>query len=156
MNNLLNKLNGVKIDSLFEAAANSNGIYSLTKGWLKEPVRDKIPDNIDLEPELTEWKEKANKCKTIEDIDDYIDNLYKLRQEGLLKGGEYSKENLIFKEIRNLGILQTLKDQKTELENKEMSLEESKSFEGYTDQEINTLSKLGFTANYNLDKEITS
>ena len=123
MENLFEALS--ELQSLNEAPANSNGIYSLTKGWLKEPVRDKIPDNIDLEPELTEWKEKANKCKTIEDIDDYIDNLYKLRQEGLLKDGEYSKENLIFKEIRNLGILQTLKDQKTELENKEMSLEEN-------------------------------
>jgi mRNA-degrading endonuclease toxin of MazEF toxin-antitoxin module len=47
-------LSDVFNESLSEAAANSNGIYSLTKGWLKEPVRNKIPDNINLEPELTE------------------------------------------------------------------------------------------------------
>ena len=32
----------------------SNGVYSLYNGWLKEPVRDEIPDDMMLEPELSE------------------------------------------------------------------------------------------------------
>lgn len=108
-------------ESLTEAA-NSNGVYSLINGWIKRPVKDNIPDEINLEPALTDWIERSKECDTIEEIDDYIDELYILRQEGLLNGGEYSAPNLIFKEIRSRGILQDLRDKKVELENDEMSL----------------------------------
>lgn len=110
-------------EDLNESTANSNGVYSLYNGWLKEPVRDEIPDDMMLEPELSEWRKRAEDLATIEDIDAYIDDLYKLRQESILKDGEYGRENQIFKAIRNEGILQALKDKKVELENKEMSLE---------------------------------
>lgn len=60
---------------------------------------------------------------TVNDVDNYIDDLYKLRQNSILTDGEYGKGNLIFKELRNLGILQKLKDLKVKLENQEMSLE---------------------------------
>ena len=39
---------------LNESTAKSNGIYSLKNGWLKVPVKDDIPDNIDLQPELSD------------------------------------------------------------------------------------------------------
>lgn len=103
-------------------AANSNGIYSLYNGWLKEPIRDNIPDEVNLEPELSEWLNKANSCNSLEEIDNFIDDIYKLRQESILTEGEYGKGNLIFKYLRNEGILQNLKDKKIELENQEMSL----------------------------------
>ena len=57
-----------------------------------------------------------------DEIDDFIDNIYILRQSSILQGGEYSEGNLIFKELRNNGILQELKDKKVELQNQEMSL----------------------------------
>lgn len=41
-----------------------------------------------------------------------------------MNDGEYGKGNLIFKEIRNEGILQELKDKKVNLENNEMSIKE--------------------------------
>ena len=41
-------------EDLKESTANSNGVYSLYNGWLKEPVRDEIPDDMMLEPELSE------------------------------------------------------------------------------------------------------
>ena len=107
---------------LNESTANSNGIYSLKTGWLKEPVRDDIPDDVNLEPELSELLNKANSCNSLEEIDNFIDDLYKLRQESILSEGEYGKGNLIFKHLRNEGILQNLKDKKIELENEEMSL----------------------------------
>ena len=59
----------------------------------------------------------------INEIDNLIDDLYKLRQSGLLENGEYSLKNLAFKEFRNLGYLQELKDMKVKEQNKEMSLE---------------------------------
>ena len=102
----------------------SNGVYSLYNGWLKEPIKDDIPD-VDLEPELSEWREKAEeagKTDSIDEISKFIDDIYILRQDSILKDGEYGKGNLIFKQLRNEGILQGLKDHKVELENKEMSL----------------------------------
>ena len=109
--------------SLTESTANSNGIYSLKNGWLKVPVKDDIPDDVDLEPELSEFRQRANECDSIEAIDSFMDDIYKLRQESILTDGEYGKGNLVFKSLRNEGILQQLKDKKVELENKEMSLE---------------------------------
>lgn len=110
-------------ESLNESTANSNGVYSLFNGWLKEPVRDAIPDELDLEPELSEWLKRSNECQTIEDIDNFMDDIYKVRQESILSEGEYGRGNQIFKELRNRGILNDLKEKKVELENKEMSLE---------------------------------
>lgn len=114
------------MDNLKESTANSNGVYSLYNGWLKEPVRDDIPD-VELEPELSDWVEKSEQCDTIKKIDNFIDDAYKLRQESILKDGEYGKGNLIFKELRNRGILQELKDKKVNMENAEMSIEEDKT-----------------------------
>jgi len=105
-----------------ESTANSNGIYSLKNGWLKVPIKDDVPE-VDLEPELSEWLNAAEDLGSIEAIDDFMDDIYQLRQESILVDGEYGKGNLIFKELRNRGILQSLKDKKVELENKEMSLE---------------------------------
>ena len=102
--------------------AKSNGVYSLTDGWLKEPEHEIIPDNIDVSDEVEEFEDKASKCKTIEDIDDFLLQVYELRQKGLLEDGEYSKGNLTFKELRNHGILDELKQFKIDLINDELSL----------------------------------
>lgn len=119
---------------LTESSANSNGVYSIMQNkWLKVPVRDNIPDNVELEPELSEWKERASKCSTIDEINSFIDDIYKLRQGSILEEGEYGKGNLIFKEIRNAGTLQELKDKKIELENDEMSLSEAYDYKTYED-----------------------
>ena len=123
-------------ESLNEGAANSNGIYSLKKGWLKQPERDDIPDTVELEPELSEWQEKATQCNTVEEIDTFINDLYKLRQESLLTEGEYGKGNLIFKELRNNNTLQNLREKKIELENDEMSLKEELTEEQRVKQQM--------------------
>ena len=109
-------------ESLILDEAISNGVYSLYNGWIKEPVKDDIPEPVDISAEVSEYTEKANQCQTIDEIDDFIDNIYILRQSSILQGGEYSEGNLIFKELRNNGILQELKDKKVELQNQEMSL----------------------------------
>ena len=53
----------------------------------------------------------------------FIDDIYKLRQESIAEDGEYGIGNLVFKEIRNRGILDKLKDKLRELTSKELSLE---------------------------------
>ena len=116
----------VEIESLTEGLilteAVSNGVYSLYNGWIKYPEKDDIPEPTDISSEVDDYTTKADMCQTIEEIDDFIDDIYILRQTSILQDGEYGKGNLIFKELRNNGVLQTLKDKKVELQNKEMSL----------------------------------
>ena len=60
---------------------------------------------------------------SIDEIDKYINDLYELRKYGLATGGEYSLGNLIFKEARNKGYLDNLKELKNQLIGKALSLE---------------------------------
>lgn len=106
----------------------SSGIYSLNKGWLKNPIKNNIPkinqDKIELE--VIKWKNKIEKLienPMIEDIEKIIDALYEIRIESINSEGEFGEGNLIFKEIRRKGLLDKLKEIKIELESKELSLE---------------------------------
>ena len=58
-----------------------------------------------------------------EDVQDFIDKLYLLRKEGLATDGEFSDGNLIFKQFRNDGYLQSLKDRVLSMKSRELSLE---------------------------------
>lgn len=60
---------------------------------------------------------------TSEDINDFIEDIYDLRKDSMEKEGEYGLGNLVFKEMRNLGYLDYLKELKNELKSEELSLE---------------------------------
>lgn len=55
-------------------------------------------------------------------IDNFIDELYIMRQASIQKDGEYGMGNLIFKELRNRGYLYNLKKLKVKEAEKELSL----------------------------------
>ena len=61
---------------------------------------------------------------TSQDIETLINDIYEQRKQGLTEG-EYSIGNLIFKELRNVGLLDELKELKNEVTGKELSLKES-------------------------------
>jgi predicted nucleotidyltransferase len=114
----------------------SNGVYSVKKNkWIKKPVHEAIPDydTKALDKLVTEWEKKCkdlfddikadkleNENKVVKMLEDIYD---KLRKKGVAKG-EYSTENLAFKELRNKGYLDKLKDYRNELTSKRLSLEE--------------------------------
>jgi hypothetical protein len=50
-----------------------------------------------------------------------------MRQAGLERAGEWSVENLVFKILRNLGIIDQLTEKIRELEDQELSLEQAQS-----------------------------
>lgn len=106
--------------------AHSNGIYSLEKGWIKEPVKDELK-NVELDKaELNKWKKRylsVLKEKDAKKIKKFIAELYKLRKDSIAADGEYSQGNLVFKEMRNLGYISKLKDLLDEIESEELSLE---------------------------------
>ncbi len=59
-------------------------------------------------------------------ISKYKDKLKKYRTCGLESGGEYSDENLVFKILRRNNYIQKLFDFEVEMEDKELSLNESR------------------------------
>lgn len=60
---------------------------------------------------------------TSKEVEDFITKIYNLRKIGIARGGEFDISNLVFKEFRNLGYLDRLKDLRKELKGKELSLE---------------------------------
>jgi hypothetical protein len=115
----------------------SNGVYSIKQDkWINEPKQVEIPDlDTDrFESQFKMWEDKYLELIAdyedgiLEDeteVIDYIDEIYKVRKTGLSKEGEYGIPNLIFKEVRNKGYLDNLKELKNKLISKRLSLEES-------------------------------
>lgn len=114
----------------------SNGVYSVKKNkWIKKPVAEDIPeyDKKALKELVDKWETKckelikdikADKHEDEKKVVKLLEEIYeKLRKKGISKG-EYSIENLTFKELRNKGYLDQLKDYRNELTSKRLSLEE--------------------------------
>ena len=135
---------GIPVEIYIETTPDSlksNGVYSvLTNNWLKKPVQTQIP-KIDLNTfnkAFNIWETEYNNIikdlnldenygepienEKLDKITDLINSLYELRKVGLDSAGEYSIQNLIFKEFRNKGYLDTLKDLKNKILDNELSL----------------------------------
>lgn len=105
----------------------SNGIYSLyADNWIKFPKKLTDIPQVDVSDEVAVWKNKANKAissKNSDMIEKTIDDLYMIRKNSLDIEGEYGKGNQLFKELRNIGVLDDLKDNYKSCRSKELSLE---------------------------------
>lgn len=107
----------------------SNGVYSVLRNeWIREPepVKYEVPD---YSKEADEAKKKVNEILKSGDpqlIEDTINGIYMSRKLGLSTDGEMSINNLVFKELRNLGLLDGLRNKYYELKSNELSLESLK------------------------------
>jgi hypothetical protein len=141
----------------------SNGIYSLNTGWIKEPVKEDIPelDEERFNAEFTKWEDRyfdlikgeridinskpiqdiseSIESDKIQEIDDFVEDLYDLRKISLQKEGEYSIGNLVFKEMRSLGYLDNLKQLKNKIKSRELSLKENIIVESFDTNPMITL-----------------
>ena len=110
-----------------KSSVTSNGIYSLYEdNWIKFPKKLTNVPNVDVSDEISLWTTKINNAISSNDserIEKIIDDLYVERQSSLYSDGEYGKGNQLFKEIRNLGLLDRLKDSYKSSRSKELSLE---------------------------------
>lgn len=103
----------------------TNGRYSILKNeWIKEPepLHYDLPD---ISKEVLETEHLIADTILSEDekaIIDLINKLYMDRKLGLAYEGEMSLGNLIFKELRNNGMIQELKDKYYELKSDDLSI----------------------------------
>ena len=103
----------------------SNGIYSLKDDeWLS------IPEKIEIDVDDNAVKKKHNEfAEAIDKIDDsekaanLLLKIYNMRKAGLSEEGEFSVENLAFKQLRNEKLIDKLWDLKKKDIDKKLSLE---------------------------------
>lgn len=123
------KIHGIDVELYVEdvrSSTVSNGIYSLFKDiWIKFPEKSLAPE-VDLEPELSNIKSHVYEILSngsLEDVNNCVNDLYLMRKSSLETSGEWGVGNLIFKELRNDGTLDQLRDRQDYLMSKELSLE---------------------------------
>ena len=106
------------------SGAVTNGIYSLKQNrWIKFPIRTEyMRFDITETDEYKDWYQRYLKLEDAE-IEQFINDLYLMRKESLATEGEWGTGNLVFKEFRNLGYLDSLKDRKYKYRSKELTLE---------------------------------
>lgn len=106
----------------------SNGIYSLCDDeWIKEPKPMKSATKHNTEKEVEKWQNKINailQSPTYENVLEAINLLYLIRHNSIAVDGEWGKGNQIFKDIRNLGLIDKLKKELKTQTSKRLSLED--------------------------------
>lgn len=105
----------------------SNGIYSLFDDeWVKFPEKIEVPD-VDISKDIIPYKNMYDSAMNSRDGMEAImlvNDLYLLRRNSLSTDGEYGIGNLIFKEFRNNGWLDKLKDLSNEYKSETLTLEQ--------------------------------
>jgi len=107
----------------------STGVYSIVKDrWLVEPKK--------VKPKIDDAAVEAKKDSVMRDIEAAMlskdlaklrlvkEKITKMRKAGLARAGEWSVENLVFKILRNLGLIDEITEKIRELEDAELSLEQ--------------------------------
>lgn len=124
------KIKGIDIELYVQdikSGIASNGIYSVCDNtWVKEPKPIKSITKYNTEKEVDKWQEKIKNILqqgNEEEISNAINMLYLIRHNSIAVEGEWSKGNQIFKDIRNLGLLDALKDGLNKATSKTLSLE---------------------------------
>lgn len=110
----------------------STGVYSIIKQqWVIEPKK--------IKPEVDDTAVEAKKDSIMHDIETAMlskdlmklravkEKITKMRKAGLERAGEWSVENLVFKILRNLGLIDQISEKIRELEDQELSLEQSQT-----------------------------
>lgn len=108
----------------------STGVYSLkNKKWLVEPkkVKPKLDDSaIEAKKDaIMARAEQALLSKDLNKLNTVKDKITQMRKAGLARAGEWSVENLVFKILRNLGIIDQITEKIREIEDQQLSLEQA-------------------------------
>ena len=127
------KIRGHNVEVYIQDVQEENratGVYSLLSNkWIKEAM----PQNIVLDRKLiqekyTMWVSKINSAiasQNVEKLKIVLHDLVKMRETGLVATGEFSTENLVFKVLRQSGIIGKLKDAIINIRSKTLSIADS-------------------------------
>lgn len=103
-----------------------NGLYSLEKGWIDYPKKVKPSINdMAVKAKYEEYVEAAKEIKEGDLAEKLLDKIKTMRKAGLAEGGEFSVENIVFKKLRDNGVIEKLMKVKKEDFDKKLSLEEA-------------------------------
>jgi hypothetical protein len=114
-----------------EEPHHSTGVYSLVQNkWLVEPKKVK-PDIDDASvsakcDSLVRVTKEALQQDDLDRLRAVKDKITTMRKAGLERAGEWSVENLCFKTLRNLGLIDDLTERIRQLEDEQLSLEQAK------------------------------
>ena len=108
----------------------STGVYSIeNESWIERPVHE--PPQVDdsaVKAKTADWMNRIDaatgNCNKADVVEKLMDRLKKMRQTGLDDGGEFSVENLVFKQLRYNGYLEKLATCRTKAFDRELSIEE--------------------------------
>jgi len=113
----------------------TTGLYSVKHNkWIKPPKKETpVFDSLDVKTKVRYFVDIYNEMKRdfnagkIEGLQDKVEALRQkikqFRQSGLEKGGVFSVENITFKALRRIGLLEKLYDLNTQLTDKDLSIE---------------------------------
>lgn len=123
-------IHGVDVEIYVEdirSSSVSNGVYSLySDSWIKFPEKLTDVPQPDISATLKFWIGTFNSAiqsGNSDDITQVINDIYLVRKNSLDSEGEYGAGNLLFKEIRNLGLLDKAKEAYKAARSRELTLE---------------------------------
>jgi hypothetical protein len=128
-------IKGLPVECYIQGASephHSTGVYSVLRNrWIIEPKKSKPEVNdsaIDAKVAAVTHDISAaittGDAKRLQAVKDKITNM---RKAGLERAGEWSTENLAFKALRLAGVIDELSEKIRELEDRDLSLENSKN-----------------------------
>ena len=128
------RIKGLPVECYVQGEAephHSTGVYSIeADSWLEKPkkVRPDIDDDSveAKKDDLMRRIEVALLSKDIDRLRAVKDRVTDMRKSGLERAGEWSVENIVFKILRNLGIIDEISERIRELEDQDLSLEQIK------------------------------
>lgn len=127
------KIKGLPVEVYIEdvdAGNMTEGVYSLLQDkWIKFPQHNP-PSEVDYTKLLDIYSNKVSEALnsgSSEQIKTMINEIKMLRKMALMDAGIYSKGNLVFKELRNNGMIDQLYEKYHELVSQELSLENLKN-----------------------------
>jgi hypothetical protein len=90
---------------------------------VKPTIDDKA---VDAKKDAVEHEiERALLSRDLEQLRSVKERITKMRKAGLTRAGEWSVENLVFKILRNLGLIDQITEKIQELEDQQLSLEQT-------------------------------
>ena len=104
------------------------GSYSLiSNAWLKEPHHEQVDLNApELQLKIQNYIQKIENLissnASDESFQKFKEKMRNMRSAGLKKSGEFSLENLTFKELRNLGYFDKINDYMKSKQDEQLSL----------------------------------